>query len=62
MTKITNILRFDQNGPNGLEEWEQMDYDSLVSGSQYNTGTFITKFRSRGTWLVSGIVRPSRTR
>ena len=32
MTKITNILRFDQNGPKGLEEWEQMDYDSLVSG------------------------------
>ena len=38
MTKITNILRFDQNGPNGLEEWEQMDYDSLVSGQPVQHG------------------------
>ena len=38
MTKTANILRFDPNGPNGLEEWEQMDYSALVSGEPVQHG------------------------
>jgi uncharacterized cupin superfamily protein len=48
MTKITNILRFDQNGPNGLEEWEQMNYDSLVSGQPVQHGHLYHEISKQG--------------
>jgi uncharacterized cupin superfamily protein len=48
MTKTTNILRFDHNGPNGLEQWEQMDYDGLVSGEPVQNGHLYHEISEHG--------------
>ena len=33
MRKTAKIILIDPHGPNGLQEWEQMDYKNLVSGT-----------------------------
>lgn len=38
MTRTANILRIAPDGPDGLEEWEQMDPASLVSGTPVQHG------------------------
>ncbi len=48
MTKTANILRFDPKGPNGLEEWEQMDYASLVSGTPVQHGHLYHEIEDKG--------------
>lgn len=48
MTKTANILRFDPNGPGGLEEWEQMDYASLVSGEPVQRGHLYHEIADQG--------------
>ena len=48
MTKTANILRFDPKGPNGLEEWEQMDYASLVSGEPVQNGHLYHEIADQG--------------
>jgi len=48
MTKTANILRFDPNGPGGLEEWEQMDYATLVSGEPVQRGHLYHEVADQG--------------
>ncbi|CUH48754.1 cupin domain-containing protein [Ruegeria atlantica] len=48
MTKTANILHFDPKGPNGLEEWEQMDYASLVSGEPVQRGHLYHEIEDQG--------------
>ena len=48
MTKTADIIRFDPNGPNGLEEWEQMDYASLVSGEPVQRGHLYHEIEDQG--------------
>ncbi|WP_428512561.1 cupin domain-containing protein [Roseovarius sp.] len=48
MTKTATILRFQPNGPDGLEEWEQMDYASLVSGQPVQHGHLYHEIESSG--------------
>lgn len=48
MTKTANILRFEPKGPNGLEQWEQMDYASLVSGEPVQHGHLYHEIEDRG--------------
>lgn len=38
MTTTATITRIERDGPNGLEEWEQMDYASLDSGTPVQHG------------------------
>ena len=48
MTKSANILRFEPNGPNGLDAWEQMDYDSLVLGKPLQHGYIYHEIQEQG--------------
>jgi uncharacterized cupin superfamily protein len=48
MTKTASILRFDPNGPDGLEVWEQMDYASLVSGEPVQQGHLYHEVEDKG--------------
>ncbi|MFK7836507.1 MAG: cupin domain-containing protein [Sulfitobacter sp.] len=48
MTKTANILRFEPKGPNGLEQWEQMDYASLVSGEPVQHGHLYHEVEDKG--------------
>lgn len=48
MTKTATIIRFDPDGPNGLEEWEQMDYASLVSGTPVQRGHLYHEIEDQG--------------
>ena len=48
MSKTANILRFEPQGPNGLEEWEQMDYASLVSGEPVQNGHLYHEIADKG--------------
>ena len=48
MTKTANIIRFDPNGPDGLEVWEQMDYASLVSGEPVQRGHLYHEIEGEG--------------
>lgn len=48
MSKTANILRFDPDGPNGLEEWEQMDYTALVSGKPVQNGHLYHEIEAEG--------------
>ena len=48
MTKTANILRFDPNGPSGLQEWEQMDYAALVSGEPVQRGHLYHEIEAEG--------------
>ena len=48
MTKTANILRFDPNGPAGLEEWEQMDYAALASGEPVQRGYLYHEIEDAG--------------
>ena len=48
MTKSANILRFEPNGPNGLDAWEQMDYDSLVLGKPLQNGYIYHEIQEQG--------------
>ncbi|MFK7762411.1 MAG: cupin domain-containing protein [Roseobacter sp.] len=48
MTKTASILRFDPNGPQGLEEWEQMDYASLASGEPVQHGHLYHEIADKG--------------
>lgn len=33
-----NVIRFDRNGPNGLERWEEMNPDDLAAGTPVQNG------------------------
>ena len=48
MTKSANILRFEPNGPNGLDAWDQMDYDSLVLGKPLQHGYIYHEIQEQG--------------
>ena len=48
MTKSGNILRFEPSGPNGLDEWEKMDYDSLVFGQPLQKGYIYHEIPEQG--------------
>lgn len=48
MTKTATILRFDPDGPHGLEEWEQMDYASLASGEPVQHGHLYHEIAEQG--------------
>ena len=48
MTKSANILHFEPNGPNGLDEWEQMDYDSLAFGQPLQHGYIYHEIPEQG--------------
>ena len=48
MSKTKTVIRFDVNGPNGLEEWEQMNYDSLVSGKPVQRGHLYHEIPEQG--------------
>ena len=48
MTKTANILRFDPKGPNGLEQWEEMDYSALVSGEPVQHGHLYHEIEPEG--------------
>ena len=48
MSKTANIIRFDPQGPEGLEEWEQMDYAALVSGEPVQRGHLYHEIAAQG--------------
>lgn len=48
MKKTAHILCLDPKGPNGLEEWEQMDYASLVSGEPVQHGHLYHAIADKG--------------
>ena len=48
MPKTATIIRFDPNGPNGLEEWEQMDYSELVAGEPVQNGHIYHEIEDKG--------------
>ena len=48
MSKTKTVIRFDVNGPNGLEEWEQMNYDNLVSGKPVQRGHLYHEIPEQG--------------
>ena len=48
MPKTATVIRFDPNGPDGLEEWEQMDYSELVAGEPVQNGHIYHEIEDQG--------------
>ncbi len=48
MRKTAKIIHIDPNGPNGLQEWEQMDYKNLVSGTPVQRGHLYHEIQEQG--------------
>ena len=48
MRKTDKIILIDPNGPNGLQEWEQMDYKNLVSGTPVQRGHLYHEIQEQG--------------
>ena len=48
MKKTAEIFRFDLQNRNNLEEWEQMDYASLVSGKPVQQGCLYHEILGQG--------------
>ena len=48
MRKTAKIILIDPNGPNGLQEWEQMDYKNLVSGTPVQRGHLYHQIQEQG--------------
>lgn len=48
MTKTATVIRFEHSGPNGLAEWDQMDYASLVSGTPVQRGHLYHEIPAQG--------------
>ena len=48
MRKTAKIILIDPNGPNGLQQWEQMDYKNLVSGTPVQRGHLYHEIQEQG--------------
>lgn len=48
MTRTATIIRFDPQGPDGLETWEEMNYASLVSGKPVQRGHIYHETEAQG--------------